>query len=47
MGFDKLFATLAGKPVIAHSIAAFERTDEIEEIVLVTRAERKCRASRS
>jgi 2-C-methyl-D-erythritol 4-phosphate cytidylyltransferase len=41
MGFDKLFATLAGKPVIAHSIAAFERTGEIAEIVLVTRPERK------
>ena len=26
MGFDKLLATIADKPVIAHSIAAFERT---------------------
>ena len=32
MGFDKLFATLRGKPLIAHSIAAFEQTAEIEEI---------------
>jgi 2-C-methyl-D-erythritol 4-phosphate cytidylyltransferase len=39
MGFDKLFATLGGKPVVAHSISAFERTEEIEDIVLVTRAE--------
>jgi 2-C-methyl-D-erythritol 4-phosphate cytidylyltransferase len=43
MGFDKLFAPLGGKPVIAHSIAAFERTGEIAEIVLVTRAGQKRR----
>jgi 2-C-methyl-D-erythritol 4-phosphate cytidylyltransferase len=43
MGFDKLFATLGGKPVIAHSIAAFERTGEIAEIVLVTREDQKAR----
>ena len=41
MGFDKLFATLGGKPVIAHSIAAFENTAEIGEIVLVIRGEKK------
>src|SRR6202165_3102089 len=41
MGFDKLFANLAGQPVIAHSIAAFENTEEIGEIVLVTREDRK------
>jgi 2-C-methyl-D-erythritol 4-phosphate cytidylyltransferase len=41
MGFDKLFAELHGKPVIAHSIAAFEKTPEIKEIVLVVREERK------
>lgn len=41
MGFDKLFAPLYGKPVIAHSIAAFEQTPEIDEIVLVTREERR------
>jgi 2-C-methyl-D-erythritol 4-phosphate cytidylyltransferase len=41
MGFDKLFATLRGKPLIAHSIAAFEGTPEIEEIVIVTRAEQR------
>jgi 2-C-methyl-D-erythritol 4-phosphate cytidylyltransferase len=39
MGFDKLFAPLRGKPVVAHSVAAFEQTEEIGEIVLVTRAE--------
>jgi 2-C-methyl-D-erythritol 4-phosphate cytidylyltransferase len=40
MGFDKLFAPLAGKPVIAHSIAAFERCADIGEIILVTREDR-------
>jgi len=43
MGFDKLFASLRGKPVVAHSIAAFEKTAEIGEIVLVTRPENKGR----
>ena len=27
MGFDKLFAVIAGEPVIAHAIRAFERGD--------------------
>jgi 2-C-methyl-D-erythritol 4-phosphate cytidylyltransferase len=43
MGFDKLFASLGGKPVVAHSIGAFERTREIGEIVLVARLEQKPR----
>ena len=38
MGFDKLFAPLAGKPVIAHSIRAFEQCAGIQEIILVTQA---------
>jgi 2-C-methyl-D-erythritol 4-phosphate cytidylyltransferase len=37
MGFDKLFALVSGKPVIAHTIAAFERTDCVDEIILVGR----------
>ncbi|HEX4084258.1 MAG TPA: 2-C-methyl-D-erythritol 4-phosphate cytidylyltransferase [Chthoniobacteraceae bacterium] len=41
MGFDKLFASLGGKPVLAHSVAAFESTPEIGEIVLVIRPEQK------
>jgi 2-C-methyl-D-erythritol 4-phosphate cytidylyltransferase len=41
MGFDKLFARLGGKPVVAHSIAAFEKSPEIGEIILVTQAEKK------
>ena len=39
MGFDKLFALVSGKPVIAHTIAAFERTDCVDEIILVGRSD--------
>jgi 2-C-methyl-D-erythritol 4-phosphate cytidylyltransferase len=39
MGFDKLFAPLGGKPVIAHTIDAFERTGCVDEIVLVGRSD--------
>ena len=39
MGFDKLFALVSGQPVIAHTIAAFERTDCVDEIILVGRAD--------
>ena len=40
MGFDKLFALLGDKPVVAHTLVAFERTDSVSEIILVGRAER-------
>lgn len=40
MGFDKTFAPLAGQPVIAHSIAAFEETVSVTAIILVGRADR-------
>ncbi len=39
MGFDKLFAPLANKPVIAHTIEAFERTSCVDEIILVGRSD--------
>src|SRR5438477_414226 len=39
MGFDKLFALVSGKPIITHTIAAFERTDCVDEIILVGRAD--------
>ena len=39
MGFDKLFAPLNGRPVVAHSIAAFEQTESVADIILVGRAE--------
>jgi len=40
MGFDKLLALLADKPVLVHTIDAFERTPSVVEIILVARAER-------
>jgi 2-C-methyl-D-erythritol 4-phosphate cytidylyltransferase len=40
MGFDKLFAPLDGPPVVAHSIAAFEQTESVTDIVVVGRAGR-------
>src|SRR5438270_5317838 len=39
MGFDKLFALVSGKPVIGHTIAAFENTACVDEIILVGRAD--------
>ncbi len=41
MGFDKLFADLAGKPVVAWSVAAFEACAAVDGIVLVTRPEKE------
>jgi 2-C-methyl-D-erythritol 4-phosphate cytidylyltransferase len=40
LGFDKLTAPLTGKPVIWHTVAAFENTKCVDEIVVVTRADR-------
>ena len=40
MGFDKLFALIAGEPVIAHAIRAFERAKSVTEIVVVTHEQR-------
>lgn len=40
MGFDKTFAPLADRPVIAHSIAAFEAALSVTEIILVGREDR-------
>ena len=40
MGFDKVFATLLGKPVLYWSIAAFQECRDVDEIVIVTRADR-------
>jgi 2-C-methyl-D-erythritol 4-phosphate cytidylyltransferase len=40
MGFDKLFASLRGEPVLAHSLRAFEGTGSVKEIILVGRADR-------
>lgn len=40
MGFDKLFAAIAGKPVIAHTMRAFERASSVDEIIVVARENR-------
>ena len=37
MGFDKLFAPLAGQPVLWHSIKAFTDCKEVDEILIVTK----------
>ena len=38
-GEDKLFLELNGKPVLVHSLAAFQDCDFVNEIVVVTRSE--------
>ncbi len=40
MSSDKLFEIMAGKPVIAHTIDAFELADSVGEIIVVTRDDR-------
>jgi 2-C-methyl-D-erythritol 4-phosphate cytidylyltransferase len=40
MGFDKLFAVIAGKTVIAHTISAFEDAKWVDGIIVVARADR-------
>lgn len=40
MGFDKLTAPLRGRPLVAHSIAAFEACGDVDSIVLVCSGER-------
>jgi 2-C-methyl-D-erythritol 4-phosphate cytidylyltransferase len=40
MGFDKLFAVIAGEPVIVHAIRAFESAASVSEIIVVGRKDR-------
>lgn len=40
MGFDKLFALLGEKPVVAHTLDAFEHATCVDEIILVGRPDR-------
>lgn len=40
MGFDKLLEPIAGKPVIAHTIDAFERIKAVSEIIVVVREDK-------
>src|SRR3954465_1452133 len=37
MGFDKLLALLGDRPVLAHTIGAFDQTPSVHEIILVAR----------
>lgn len=39
MGTDKIFMEIAGKPTVAHTLSAFENSDTIDSIVVVTRPE--------
>ena len=41
MGFDKLMAPLAGRPVLVHAIKRFESCDAISEIIVVVSAQRR------
>lgn len=34
-GFDRIFGALAGKPILAHAVAAFEACTAIDEIIIV------------
>jgi 2-C-methyl-D-erythritol 4-phosphate cytidylyltransferase len=40
MGFNKVFAVIAGEPVLAHSMRAFDRATSVSEIIVVAREER-------
>jgi 2-C-methyl-D-erythritol 4-phosphate cytidylyltransferase len=40
MGFDKVFAAIAGQPVIAYTIRAFELADSVDAIIVVAREDR-------
>jgi len=40
MGFDKLFAKLGDKTVVGHTLAAFDRTGSVGEIIVVGRDDR-------
>lgn len=46
MGFDKLFATIAGRPVIAQTIRAFQRANCVDEIIVVSREDRHAEINR-
>ena len=40
MGTDKMFMVLCGKPVVIRSLEVFEKSDLIDEIIVVTREQR-------
>ncbi len=41
MGFDKLFADLGGRPVVAWSVSAFEACADVAGVVIVTQPEKE------
>jgi 2-C-methyl-D-erythritol 4-phosphate cytidylyltransferase len=41
MGFDKLLSQIGDMPVVAHSIERFEQCDNIDEVILVVRSDRR------
>ena len=45
-GSDKAFVTIAGEPLVAHTLATFQECPEVDEIILVTRAGQVCRAEK-
>ena len=44
-GEDKLFLNICGVPVLAYTLSAFERSDRISEIIIVTRESKTSRVS--
>lgn len=40
MGFDKLMAPLAGKPVLSHTVQVFLDAENVSEVILVTNKDR-------
>ncbi len=40
MGFDKMFAKIGDQPILRHSIAAFEKTRQVNDIIIVARKDR-------
>jgi 2-C-methyl-D-erythritol 4-phosphate cytidylyltransferase len=41
MGFDKILATLAGEPLVRHTLRAFEQCHDVTEIIVVCARERQ------
>jgi 2-C-methyl-D-erythritol 4-phosphate cytidylyltransferase len=41
MGFDKLLSRIGDRPVVAHSIDRFEQCENIDEVILVVRADQR------
>jgi 2-C-methyl-D-erythritol 4-phosphate cytidylyltransferase len=46
VGFDKLFVPLNGKPLLAHTIEAFEHAGSVAEIIIVAREDRHVEVDR-